>query len=43
MDQLKDRVIAAILGVPLACVSIVITGIGAAVVIPTDMLKPVAQ
>lgn len=43
MDQLKSRVIAVILGIALAYASIVIAGIGAAVAIPADILKPVAQ
>ena len=43
MDQLKNRVIAVVLGIALAYASIVITGIGAAVAIPADILKPVAQ
>ncbi|MEH8021108.1 MULTISPECIES: hypothetical protein [Rheinheimera] len=43
MDQIKNRVIAVILGVALAYASIAIAGIGAAVAIPADILKPVAQ
>lgn len=43
MDQIKNRVIAVILGATLAYSSIVIAGIGAAVAIPADILKPVAQ
>lgn len=43
MDQLKNRIIAVILGVALAYASIVIAGIGAAMAIPADSLKPVAQ
>ena len=43
MDQLKNRVIAVILGVALAYASIAIIGIGAAVAIPSEILKPVAQ
>lgn len=43
MESLKNRLIAVILGVALAYASIVIAGIGAAVVIPADMLRPVAQ
>ena len=43
MDQVKNRVIAVILGIALAYVSVVIAGIGAAVAIPADILKPVAQ
>lgn len=43
MDQIKNRVIAAILGIALAYASIAIAGIGAAVAIPADILKPVAQ
>ena len=43
MDQLKNPVIAVVLGIALAYASIVITGIGAAVAIPADILKPVAQ
>jgi hypothetical protein len=43
MDQIKSRVFAVILGVALAYASIAIIGIGAAVAIPADMLKPVAQ
>lgn len=43
MDQIKNRVIAVILGVALAYASIAIAGIGAAVAIPADILKPVVQ
>ncbi|WP_105264734.1 hypothetical protein [Pseudoalteromonas sp. T1lg76] len=43
MDQIKNRVIAVILGVALAYASIAIAGIGAAVAIPAHILKPVAQ
>ena len=43
MDQIKNRVIAVFLGVALAYASIAIAGIGAAVAIPADILKPVAQ
>ena len=43
MVQIKNRVIAVILGVALAYASIAIAGIGAAVAIPADILKPVAQ
>ncbi|GHG66341.1 hypothetical protein GCM10010919_13950 [Alishewanella longhuensis] len=43
MDQLKNRVIAVILGVALAYASIAIIGIGAAVAIPSEILKPVAK
>ena len=43
MDQIKNRVIAVILGIALAYASITIIGIGAAVAIPSDILKPVAQ
>ena len=43
MEPRKNRLIAVILGVALAYASIVIAGIGAAVVIPADMLRPVAQ
>ena len=43
MDQLKNRVIAVILGIALAYASIAIAGIGTAVAIPADILKPVAQ
>jgi hypothetical protein len=43
MDQLKSRVIAVVLGIALAYASIAIIGIGAAVAIPADILKPVAQ
>lgn len=43
MDQLKNRVIAVILGIVLAYASIAINSIGAAVAIPSDILKPVAQ
>ncbi|MDP5144047.1 hypothetical protein ORJ00_14965 [Rheinheimera baltica] len=43
MDQIKNRVIAVILGVALAYASIAIAGIVAAVAIPADILKPVAQ
>lgn len=43
MDQIANRIIAVILGSALAYASIAITGIGAAVVIPADLLKPIAQ
>jgi hypothetical protein len=43
MEQLKNRVIAVILGIALAYASVAIIGIGAAVAIPSDILKPVAQ
>lgn len=43
MTHTKNRVIAVLLGVALAFVSITIAGIGAAVVVPAAMLKPVAQ
>ncbi len=43
MDQIKNQVVAVILGVALAYASIAIAGIGAAVAIPADILKPVAQ
>lgn len=43
MDRIKNRVIAVILGIALAYASIVIAGIGAAVAIPADLLKPVVQ
>ncbi|MEE2001723.1 hypothetical protein QWY20_09685 [Alkalimonas sp. MEB108] len=43
MEPRKNRLIAVILGIALAYASIVIAGIGAAVVIPADILKPVAQ
>lgn len=43
MDQTTSRIIAVILGVALAYASIAIIGIGAAVVIPADLLKSVAQ
>ncbi|CAM5222717.1 hypothetical protein [Alishewanella longhuensis] len=43
MDQLKNRVIAVILGLALAYSSIAIIGIGAAVAVPAEILKPVAQ
>ena len=43
MDQIKNRVIAVILGVALAYASIAIAGIGAAVAIPADILKAVVQ
>jgi hypothetical protein len=43
MGQIQNRVIAVILGVALAYASIAIAGIGAAVAIPADILKPVAQ
>jgi hypothetical protein len=43
MDQFKNRVVAVILGVALAYASIAIIGIGAAVAIPADILKPVTQ
>ncbi|KKO46104.1 hypothetical protein WG68_07030 [Arsukibacterium ikkense] len=43
MDHIKNRVIALILGVALAYASIAIAGIGAAVAIPADILKPVVQ
>ena len=43
MKQIKNRVIAIVLGIALAYASIFIIGIGAAVAIPSDILKPVAQ
>lgn len=43
MDQIKNRVIAVILGIALAYSSMAIVGIGAAVVIPSDILKPITQ
>jgi len=43
MDQIKNRLIAVIFGIALAYASIVIAGIGAAVAIPADVLKPIAQ
>ena len=43
MEQLKNRVIAVILGIALAYASVAIIGIGAAVAIPSDILKPVVQ
>jgi len=43
VEQLKNRVVAVILGITLAYASIAIIGIGAAVAIPSDILKPVAQ
>ena len=43
MEHLKNRVIAVVLGIALLCASIVIIGIGAAVVIPAEIFKPVAQ
>jgi hypothetical protein len=43
MDKIKNRVIAVILGIALAYASIAIAGIGAAIAIPADILKPVAQ
>ena len=43
MDQFKNRIVAVILGVALAYASIAIIGIGAAIAIPADILKPVVQ
>lgn len=43
MGHLKNRVIAVILGIALAYASIAIIGIGAAIAIPSDILKPVVQ
>ena len=43
MDQIKNRVIAVMLGIALAYGSITIAGIGAAIAIPADILKPVAE
>lgn len=43
MDQFKNRIVAVILGIALAYLSIAIIGFGAAVTIPADMLKPLAQ
>lgn len=43
MDQVKNWLVAVVLGIALAYASVVIAGIGAAVVIPADMLNPVAQ
>ena len=40
MDQFKNRIVAVILGIALAYLSIAIIGFGAAVTIPADMLKP---
>ncbi len=43
MEQLKNRVIAIVLGIALAYASIAIIGIGAAVAIPADILISVAK
>ena len=43
MDQIANRIIAVILGVALAYALIAIIGIGAAVAIPANLLKSVAQ
>lgn len=43
MTHTKNRLVAVLLGVALAFASITITGIGAAVVVPAAILKPVAQ
>ncbi|WP_213998252.1 hypothetical protein [Arsukibacterium sp.] len=43
MDKVTSRVIAVILGVALAWASVPIIGIGAAVAIPAEIVKPVAQ
>ena len=43
MEHIKNRVIAVILGLALAYTSIAVIGIGAAITIPADLLKPVAQ
>jgi hypothetical protein len=43
MGQLAKRLIAVLLGVALAWASIAIIGIGAAVAIPAEILKPVSQ
>jgi len=43
MGHVKNRVIAVILGIALAYASIAIIGIGAAIAIPSDILKPVVQ
>lgn len=43
MDKITNRIIAVVLGVALAYASIIIAGIGAAIAISADILKPVAQ
>lgn len=43
MGQLTNRLIAVLLGATLAWASIAIVGIGAAVAIPAEIFKPVAQ
>lgn len=43
MDSLKNRIVPLILGIVLAYASISITGFGAAVAIPADILKPMVQ
>jgi hypothetical protein len=43
MDQFNSRAIAIVLGIALAWASVYIAGIGAAVAVSADILKPVAQ
>lgn len=43
MDQFKSRAVAIVLGIALAWASVYIAGIGAAVAVSADILKPVAQ
>lgn len=43
MDKITNRIIGVVLGVALAYASIIIAGVGAAIAIPTDILKPLAQ
>lgn len=43
MEHLKNRIIAVVLGIVFAWAAVWITGIGAAVAVPTELLKPVAQ
>lgn len=43
MEQLKNRAIALILGLVLAYAALWIIGVGAAIAIPAELLKPLAQ
>ena len=43
MDKFLNRAVAVFLGIALAYASVVIIGIGAAIAIPAEILKPVAQ
>ncbi|MFN4055233.1 MAG: hypothetical protein ACK4GU_10200 [Alishewanella aestuarii] len=43
MEQLKNRAIALILGLVLAYAALWIIGVGAAIAIPAELLRPLAQ